>query len=295
MAQKKAPHRHHYIPQMILRNFLDANGGIWFWRRNPNFGEARVTTTENLFAQDNLYTLVGDDGERDVSLEQAFAKLESVGVRLIVKLLGLVRSGVTPRLNDEAWEFFHYFYYLSGKRSPAWHQRFVSEDEVVAVTKMLAKERNLEEASIALPSDPKERDRVLKNARIAAQSMGPPGDILTIMRDRGMAIYVAPPGSSFILGDHPTASAKIEHEALQQGAGRVAFMPISFDVAVGYIRQRRMVRVMHLTRPQLQVMNEAMARQSEMIAGRSQELVSSLSTVGYESPEHFSTSHYLEE
>jgi hypothetical protein len=113
------------------------------------------------------------------------------------------------------------------------------------------------------------------------------------MRKRGLAIYVAPRNGAFILGDHPTALAKVGTAALDAPGGKISFMPIASDMALGYYAQARTVHLEHLTRPQLRTMNQAMARQSVMIAGRSRELVSSLSKIGYETPEYFTTSDYL--
>lgn len=123
---------------MILRNFTKDNGGLNFWRRAFPVGEVRVTTPENLFLEADLYTIVGDEGERDVSLEHGLSKLESAGAVFLRQLLGIVRAGKTPRMADEVWEFLHHFRYYSDKRSAAWHSRFLSEQEFDAVLAEIA-------------------------------------------------------------------------------------------------------------------------------------------------------------
>lgn len=45
------PKRHHFIPQMMLRHFTDAEGRLWFWRREFEKGDIRFTSTQNLFVQ----------------------------------------------------------------------------------------------------------------------------------------------------------------------------------------------------------------------------------------------------
>ncbi len=187
MAKRGAPHRHHYIPRMILRNFVNAEGRLYFWRREFKIGDVKTTTAENLFLEDNLYTIVGDNGERDVSIEKGFAKMESVGARLIADLLAVVRSGGTPRLSADAWEFIALFHYYSGKRSSAWHNQFVSRDEVMAVAKAISEEPRWTDADRAKMVDVPDLDRVMNNARIAAQGTPPPDDLLGLMRSRGMA------------------------------------------------------------------------------------------------------------
>lgn len=294
MPGHRSPHRHHYIPQMILRNFANADGGLYFWRREFAVGAVRSTATQNLFLEDNLYTIVGDHGEHNASLEQGFARMESTGARLIGQLLTMVRSGRVPRLNEEAWEFFHHFHYHSGKRSAAWHRRFVTREEVIAVANELAKEPHWTDADRAWLNDQPDLERVMNNARIAAQATPPPEELLAMMRERGMAIYVAPPRTSFVLGDHPTAMARIGGAAPGKMGQFLSFMPVAYDVAIGFYAKPRTVRVEQMTRQQIRAMNEAMTRQSVMIAGRSEPLIRSLSRVGYMTPESFTTAEYLD-
>ena len=294
MPEQKSPHRHHYIPQMILRNFVNAEGGLYFWRRDFAVGAVRSTATQNLFLEDNLYTIIGDDGERNATLEQGFARMESTGARLIGQLLATIRLGTLPRLNEEAWEFFHHFHYYAGKRSAAWHRRFVSRDEVLTVVNEIAGEPNWTDADRAWLNDQPDLDRVMNNARIAAQAAPPPQELLAMMRESGMAIYIAPPRASFVLGDHPMAMARVERADSGAMGQRVSFMPVAHDVAIGFYARARTVHVEQMTRQQIRAMNEAMTRQSMMIAGRSDALVRSLSRVGYVTPEYFTTGEYME-
>lgn len=278
---------------MILRNFVNDKGGLYFWRRNFDVGDVKVTTPENLFLEDDLYTFIGDEGERDVSLEYGFSKLESAGALFLRQLLDIVRAGKTPRMGNEAWEFLHRFRYYSDKRSAAWHSRFLSNDEINAALEEVASQRHWTDADRAWMTDLEDVDRIKRNARIAAQASGPPEELLMEMRSRGLAVYVAPQNAAFLLGDHPTAMAKVGPAAEEALGGKVSFMPIASDVAIGYYSKARTVHVERLTRPQLRTMNEAMARQSVMIAGRSEALVASLSRVNYETPDYFTTSEYL--
>lgn len=277
---------------MILRNFANDEGGLSFWRRQFATGEVKRTTPENLFLEDNYYTLVGDNGERDVSIEEGFAKLDALAARLISDLLRIVRSGRRPNLSERAWELFALFHYYSGKRSAAWHSRFVSREEVMALTNEISEQPEWMGRDEVLTVDDPDLDRVMNNARIAAQWSPPPEDLLALMRSRGMAMYIAPLGASFILGDHPAAMAYVGDVAGAR-AGQVSFMPIAFDVAIGYFVRPGTVHVHHLTRPQIRAMNEAMARQSNMIAGRSDALIRSLSKLRYETPDYFTTLGYL--
>ncbi|MBA8908833.1 hypothetical protein HNQ95_004627 [Aminobacter ciceronei] len=278
---------------MILKNFLNDRGGLYFWRREFPVGHVRTTTPANLFLEDDLYTVIGDEGERDSSLEHGFSKLEAAGAHFLRQLLDIVRSGKKPHMGEDVWEFLQLFRYYSDKRSAAWHSRFLSDEEFNAVLEEVANKPHVTDADRAWLANPKDVDRIKRNSRIAAQATGPTEELLEAMRGRGLAIYIAPRSASFVLGDHPTAVAKIGSATEGAFGGKLSFMPIASDVALGYSWQPRTVHLEQLTRPQLRTMNEAMTRQSEMIAGRSQALVASLSRVSYETPEYFTTSDYV--
>lgn len=278
---------------MILRNFTNDTGGLYFWRRSFAVGDVKVTRPDNLFLEDDLYTIIGDGGERDVSLEHGFSKLESAGAQLLRELLGIVRAGKTPSMGDEVWEFLHHFRYYSDKRSAAWHSRFLSDDELNAALEEVANQTRWTDADRAWMTDLGDVDRIKRNARIDAQASGPPEELLVAMRSRGLVVYMAPRNAAFVLGDHPTAMARVGPAAEEAPGGKISFMPIASDAALGYCSRARTVYVEQLTREQLRTMNEAMTRQSVMIAGRSQALVASLSRVNYKTPDYFTTSEYL--
>lgn len=61
------------------------------------------------------------------------------------------------------------------------------------------------------------------------------------------------------------------------------FMPIAPDIAVGYCATRG-VHIGHLEARDVRRMNEAMTKQSCLIAGRSQAQIASLSRTPYEPP-----------
>jgi hypothetical protein len=178
-------------------------------------------------------------------------------------------------------------------RHVAFGVRFLSDDELNAALEKVANQPRWTDADRAWMSDLKDVDRIKRNSRIAAQASGPPEELLAEMRSRGLAIYMAPRNAAFVLGDHPTAMAKVGPAAEEAPGGRVSFTPIASDIALGYYSQAKTVHIEQLTRPQLRTMNEAMVRQSVMIAGRSEALVASLSRVSYRTPDYFTTSEYL--
>lgn len=284
MAASKPPHRHHYVPRMVQRNFANEDGGLYFWRRGFAIGEVRSSTPTNLFIEDDLYSITDRDGARDTSVELWFSRLESTAAKFIGQLLNIVRQGMTPILDESSWELWHHYNYFAQKRSVAWHSRFLTEEDMLKVIKRIASEEQWAEHQRMWGEDPAKAARVMNNSRVAAQVDPPPADLLADLRSRGLTVYVAPSQASFILGDDVGSSASIR--ALDGGASGqlVHFMPIASDVAIGYSAVTGTVHVDYLTISDVHRMNEATAKRSYLIAGRSRAVIASLSATPYDPP-----------
>ncbi|MFK0332714.1 DUF4238 domain-containing protein [Rhizobium sp. NPDC090275] len=279
-----APHRHHYVPQMVQRNFASEIGGLHFWRRGMDIGDVRITKPSNLFVEDHLYTIVDKMGSRDHSIEHWFGRLETLAAPFIQQFLDIVRHGMTPIMNRTHWDLWHIYIYHAQKRTVAWHERFLKPDDFLAVLKATASEQQWLQHIRAWEEDREDTLREMKNARIASQADPMPPVMLEEFRSLGLVIYVAPPRTSFILGDDMSGDALVSSRDGTPGPRRVQFMPIAPDVAVGYCDTRG-VHTDHLTAADVRRMNEAMAKQSYLIAGRSRAQIASLSRIPYDPPD----------
>jgi len=278
------PHRNHYVPRMVQRNFVNESGGLFFWRRGMAIGEVRCTKPSNLFVEDNLYTIVDKEGKRDHSVELWFARLEAMAAPFIQQFIKIVRHGLTPIMDPAHWDLWHIYNYHAQKRTVAWHARFLTREDLLAVMQAISTEEQWNDHLKAWGADPENTLREMNNARIASQADQMPEDMLEEFRGKGLAIYVAPPRSSFILGDDMSANVMISSLRGAAAAHRVQFMPIAPDVAVGYCDTRG-VFVDHVEAKDVRRMNEAMAKQSYLIAGRSEAQIASLSRVPYDPPD----------
>ncbi len=70
MAKRGAPHRHHYIPRMILRNFVNAEAGFTFGAASSRLETSKRRLPRTCSLKTTFSTIVGDNGERDVSIEK---------------------------------------------------------------------------------------------------------------------------------------------------------------------------------------------------------------------------------
>lgn len=269
---------------MVQRNFVNSSGGLFFWRRGLPIGEVRSTKPSNLFVEDNLYTIVDKEGKRDHSVELWFARLEALAAPFIQQFIKIVRHGLTPIMDPAHWDLWHIYNYHAQKRTVAWHTRFLTREDLFAVMQISSTEEQWNAHLKAWEADPENTLREMNNARIVSQADPMPDDMLEEFRGKGLVIYVAPPRSSFILGDDMSANALISSLRGEAAAHRAEFMPIAPDVAVGYCDTRG-VFVDHIDSKDVRQMNEAMAMQSYLIAGRSEAQIASLSRVPYDPPD----------
>lgn len=96
---------------MVQRNFTHEKGGLYFWRRGIAVGEVRSANPSNLFVEDNLYTIVDENGARDLSVEQWFGRLESLAAPFIRQFLNIVRHGMSPIMDPTYWDLWHVYNY----------------------------------------------------------------------------------------------------------------------------------------------------------------------------------------
>ncbi|PNU03246.1 DUF4238 domain-containing protein [Novosphingobium guangzhouense] len=275
----KEPKRHHFIPQMILRHFADADESLWFWRREMEATPPITISTKNLFVQKDLYTFVHADGTKDVALEKFFSKLEGVGGPFITRLAAIVRDGKTPDLDAGAWSFWDQFFYYQLKRAPGAIAAYTEQMGFAAkVDTAVAQIRDIYVEDGSDPNEPGLAERVRKNAIVLAQRAAPSPDVLAAFKALGLAIYrITDPTKSFIIGDVPGAMARFRHPDNSLSRPTL-FLPITWDIALGQTVKPKGVEVIRVDREQIRRMNVATAARSQVIAGKSGTLLRSLAT-----------------
>lgn len=280
MTRENQPRRHHFFPQMILRNFADDHGRVQFWRRNFPEGQVLSVNTKNLFVQSDLYSLVAADGSKDLSLEKLYSQLEGTAADFFRQLFPVVRQRQAIRLSDAAWEFWYEYMYFTMKRAPAFvkhiaersgHRRNVDK----TIDDLRDKQAEVPPGTLHWIDDPVAVDRVVKNSLVTAQSIMPSQEVLEAFGPLGMSIFRVPARKSLIVGDLPIAMARIGGGSELDGL--VSFMPVAPDIAVGFSRTAKQAQVLDLSTEEVRAMNTSMARQSWTIAGNSDRLIASLS------------------
>lgn len=250
---------------------------LFFWRQGFEPNGAMKIGTKNLFVEKDLYAVVDDHGVKNIALEKFFSDLESAAASFIRQLCDIVRAGKVPKLDDEAWKFWHTFYYYQIKRTPGYMAPMVERvgfqlemQEAVAALKA-----DEEAAGITDGHDGLE-ERLFKNAVVIAQATKPSDEVMELFQNLGLVVHrITDPRKSFVVGDVPGAAAVIRGRDDTE-SGKAVFIPITPDIAIGYMLKPKTVEVYEVTTEQVRRMNQATAARSGTIAGTSAELLTSL-------------------
>jgi hypothetical protein len=276
------PKRHHFVPQLLLKNFTDDDGYL-HWRFLSGRHEAlRRGRPDEVFFENHLYSTMSEGGKKDARIEQQFlAVIESDAAPVVRTILEAARAGKPPVLADDQRAAWIAFFLTQWRRTPD-RQKAVLPDAhgMEMLEEMLEKLRQSfpeRSAEIARLSTESEKRRTLRNTRIEGLRQISP-KVLAVLEQRGIAVLrIVKPRRSFIIASNPVAKMTSEGRNDLSDTSAEMWMPIASDVAVGIGPGSRDVLLIEVTdeRPVRQI-NQAIARQSSAIAGCSAALVASV-------------------
>ena len=100
MSNKQEPHRHHYIPQFILKKFCDTNGLICHWDIENQVFEQKKTV--EVFMEIDMYRDEKQNSDNPVKIEEDFSKYEKRIAELINnKITNKNEITITRKDNEE--------------------------------------------------------------------------------------------------------------------------------------------------------------------------------------------------
>ena len=282
------PKRHHYIPQMLLKNFLDDNGRFWVFDKIE--GKLHQCTPRNTFVQKNLYRTSNLDHENySYEAEEELSRIESRAAHAVRRIIEQVRCKQPPQLNSRDGNNWKRFMLAIARRTPESRARIVShksfEDTFYEAAKKVAEKENYmglpDKVSIFQDSRISKFKDIIKSNVDATFAAGdhPRTRDETERFCRETGLYVAVicmPKRSFVIGSHGLSIVQPDHkDNLTPGS----WLPIAHDVAVAptaFPHREFLLRIDHDRDSIIERINRASAAQSRIIAGRSKALICSL-------------------
>lgn len=280
------PRRHHYIPEMLLRNFCDAGGVLWVGDKKR--GKHYKTTPKNVFVERNLYSNRDyNRGTDSYEYEQALSIIESNAKPAISSVIEQMRGERNPRLALELDRRLKEFVIAIARRTPESQERVFGESDgsfeeaFDSVAKHL-----LKGAGYDVPEqdwfdqDPGvlKLKRTMKSNHSANFAAGEhhilQEESQRFSRETGWGFaLIELPNRSFVIGSH---GLTIMDENASLGGN---WLPISHDVAIqvtAFPDQGFRLCLDDKNESIIKSINRATTAQSDIIVGRSEALIRSL-------------------
>ena len=290
------PQQQHFNPEMLLKNFCNESGQLWVNRG----GRVFPSKPNNIFKQKDLYTMFNidyavsannyeeflDSITKDYECEEGLGTIESHAEPAIQRIVEHVRLGRHPQLSSGQRKAMQEFLIAMARRNPESQRRVGMfdgpRDVFYEVTKAKADSDGFplgeREALYNNPQVIQLKHIVGQNSR-ARFSAGQHSILKTetdkFCAETGLGIAaIQIPCKSFVIGSHGIALVESEDGSI------VGWLPISSDVAIcatAYPSKDWLLLIDEYNNSQLiDQINEASAKNSQMIAGRSETLVRSL-------------------
>lgn len=278
MAHPKAQHT---VPRMLAQRFADRDGKLYFSRKNSSRGEVHSSNAKKLFRDKYIYTSVNRDGDRDMSLESYYDKLETAMSPILDVVLDRIRNGVLPVFTAKQRGVFDTFLYHQWKRVPDFHTSFIPSPspEVIArhyVPLLGNGLTELPQTEVFNLFEKNTINRVIQQAKVKALANNSP----VVLKELGSmnigALHITKPNKAFIIGSQPVIKLTPDEDSSLRHSKVEIWLPISSDVAICLGRHPHEQIMKNPDDLVVRKINLTILKQSSMIAGCSSYLIDSL-------------------
>ncbi|MEM8588082.1 MAG: DUF4238 domain-containing protein [Pseudomonadota bacterium] len=277
-----SPARHHYIPRMLLKRFVNSQNRLFAYNKSDQSSNIIEATPENLFVKKNFYNFVKEDGEVISDLEEAFSEIESKADPIIDTIVSDTRCNRPLSIPDRDREVLVFFFYLQQKRTPDFVSQSVRHIDYDQYFRNLIEEfkrdvRPLNRSEKQLVADPDFQKRIQRNSIVQSIARLNPR-ILNRLNE--MTLFAAKPQGdrkSFVIGGNPFVRFGLPESSHLDHPDTKILLPIASDVSLVASSEEISGPPALLPDGQVRLINMKILKQSRMIAGRSRQLITSLS------------------
>uniref|UniRef100_B0T6I5 DUF4238 domain-containing protein n=1 Tax=Caulobacter sp. (strain K31) TaxID=366602 RepID=B0T6I5_CAUSK len=279
-AEGATPKRHHFVPRMLQKRFVDRSGWLHAYTRSQPWRGVYRSRPENLFVQGHLYSEITAEGRRRPVMERRLGALEDIGDRVLAKVIAAARSGAPPSLATWEMDVWYLFMTLQWKRVPDLHHDVTTKADALEIfAEVLANARAALphlSSELDLMQEPQMRDRLIHNSRVGSLGVSP--EVMDALRSRGLAVLrINHPAKQFILASRPVLKLTSPGKTNLRHPECEVWLPVAPDIALGLGRGQGLVSLYAVSPQDVRYLNLASAGQSTTICSASPDLVRSLS------------------
>lgn len=283
------PKRQHYVPRLLIKNFLNQDGRVWVGDRER--GNVFCAGPDNVFVdteQNTTYGFGPDADDKDYGYDRSIQRLESKTAPVVAKIVVCARCRKCPDLSEKQARTFKRFVHLQARRTRESQARVSSQrdpEEVFYEAAASALERGghnppPRNVLLAEPGMRKFAKRIAHNVDARFSAGDHPDlaeDEVRFCRETGLCVAIVEvPRRSFILGSH---GITIRQSTVGGGCLQGGLLPVAHDVIVQVTHDAGQVALLCLDEGSdtlIRDINRTTAVQSKVIAGSSEGLIRSL-------------------
>ena len=270
------PRKQHTTPQFILRNFLDDEGLLYYFRKSTDDPKIVRTKPKRVFVERDTYSVKGPNQELDL---KQFSRLEGLAAPVINSVLGAVRSNRAPNLSTDDQSVLKDFIYFQWTRVSEVMDPIVDQAPFEHFIEIM-KQQLLSMGGILSSEDEQEllenRDELMQRAKVIALRE-PSLRVMPLLERRKLTIdHISIPACFFVIGSSPVV------KSIHQGGSDLNAPEIEVSLAVApdtsLVLRSQSTQEVHRVkdREAVQTHNETCFEQSRGIASNSRSLLVSL-------------------
>jgi hypothetical protein len=283
MRPNPQPKSHHFVPQLLLRQFTDNEGRLHCYdQKRPQRG-IFSDDPDNVFFEGHLHSRKNEDGTHDPSLEtNFFCAIESAAAPVITDIISAARSGRKNSFSPQEMEAWNTFYYHQWVRVPDTFRNTLTDEAMEQLVQEFIEEYKtiygpLTQTDLDKFNDPKWRERLKHNAKVDALAI-PGGKTQSILNKNGICVAVIRnKKKSFVIGSKPIVKLTLPGHTHIMDPSVEAWLPVAHDIAISPAPVGKNVAVpVTISDDNVRALNQYVTAQSSMIGGRSRALIASL-------------------
>lgn len=275
--------RSHYVPKLLLSEFTDENGTLFFVNNCSHIPTVKSSSPTNLFVKRDLYRHDGELIDVTTDVEAQFGKLETLFAPIHQEIIKSIRKGLPPTIDPKSKSILIDFIVAQSRRTLDQKNRMHKTAEEIIARRMRSAKQEIEEAYG--PLTPEEEEWIGSNAQeeyvqliqLNGMATSNPNIQFQLQQREFHYLRIQKHEFSFVIGSNPVVWYQDMDRMIPNSQVKDVFLAISSDIALKLAAGSREPRVVNLfDGDSVREWNEKIRDQSLMIAGRSKLLMCSL-------------------
>lgn len=278
------PKRHHFVPQMVLDRFTDAEGKFHVFNKRASHQGVCHQRPDQHFYEGHLYSAIDRDGTKDPALEREFSRKEGVWNISINRIVTAATASPSESIGLSDIKCLGEFFYFQWTRTPDFINRLHSYGSSVellnrAIADYEKNVRALSPAERTKISQPAAFKRIRQNALVKSLSTEQSAARDVLMSCRFTIAVLSDDQPEFIIGSQPVVFLIGEGQAILPNPQMELWLPIAPRVAVYPIQPNFIgASVTMMKSSRVHEINRSIFRQSTTVASANEAVIQHLAS-----------------